>query len=43
MRAATGRAIAELICDGQFRTLDLSELAPRRLLDGKPVIEKNVV
>lgn len=31
---AVGRAVAELICDGGFRTLDLSQLAAERFLSG---------
>ena len=40
---AVGRYIAELIVDGRFRTLDLGELEPGRLVTNRPVIEKNVV
>lgn len=38
---AVGRAIAELIMDGQFRTLDLSRLSFDRLLVDKPMYECN--
>ncbi len=40
---AVGRYVAELIADGKFRTLDLGELEPGRLITNRPVIEKNVV
>jgi len=40
---AVGRAVAELVVDGRFRTLDLSELGPERLAANRPVVEKNVV
>jgi glycine/D-amino acid oxidase-like deaminating enzyme len=40
---AVGRAVAELVVDGRFRTLDLSELGPERLAANRPVMEKNVV
>ena len=40
---AVGRAQAELIVHGGFRTLDLSRLGWQRILDNEPIIEKNVV
>ncbi|XP_057677902.1 FAD-dependent oxidoreductase domain-containing protein 1 [Corythoichthys intestinalis] len=40
---AVGRAVAELILDGGFTTLDLSRLGFRRIVDGEPVFERNVV
>ncbi|MFQ5775607.1 MAG: NAD(P)/FAD-dependent oxidoreductase [Kiloniellaceae bacterium] len=40
---AAGRAIAELIVHGAFRTLDLSNLSYARILEGRPVKEINVV
>ena len=40
---AVGRAIAELIVHGGFQALDLSELSPARVLEGRRVIEANVV
>lgn len=40
---AVGRALAELICEGRYVTLDLSRLGPERLAENRPVIEENVV
>jgi sarcosine oxidase len=40
---AAGRAIAELIVHGAYRSLDLSTLGTARLLEGRPVKEANVV
>ncbi len=40
---AVGRAIAELICHGEFRALDLSRLSFAALLDGREMRELNVV
>ncbi|HEX7385757.1 MAG TPA: FAD-binding oxidoreductase [Castellaniella sp.] len=40
---AVGRALSELIVHGAFKTLDLSRLGWRRILDNDPIIEKNVV
>ena len=40
---AVGRGLAELIVHGEFRSLDLSELAPGRLHTGRKVLERNVV
>ncbi|WP_368655466.1 FAD-binding oxidoreductase [Castellaniella ginsengisoli] len=40
---AVGRALAELIVHGRFQTLDLSRLGWGRILEGRPLIEKNVV
>ena len=40
---AIGRALAELIVHGGFRTLDLGELSPARIGDGRRVLERNVV
>ncbi|MGB3275323.1 MAG: FAD-binding oxidoreductase [Castellaniella sp.] len=40
---AVGRALSELIVHGRFRTLDLSRMGWRRILEGRPIIEKNVV
>lgn len=40
---AVGRAIAELILDGKYSTLDLSRLGFERLVTKKPVLEVNIV
>lgn len=40
---AVGRAISELIVDGEYKTLDLSNLNFDRILFGKPAYEKNII
>ena len=40
---AVGRALGELAVHGRFLTLDLSELSPARLAEGRRVLERNVV
>uniref|UniRef100_T1H350 FAD-dependent oxidoreductase domain-containing protein 1 n=1 Tax=Megaselia scalaris TaxID=36166 RepID=T1H350_MEGSC len=40
---AVGRAISELILDGQFKTIDLTRLGFDRIIDGKPLMEANIV
>lgn len=40
---AVGRALAELIATGAYRTLDLAPLAPQRVLDNRPLRERNVI
>jgi glycine/D-amino acid oxidase-like deaminating enzyme len=39
---ATGNAIAELICFGAYRTIDLRALGVERIAAGKPLFEKNI-
>ena len=40
---ATGRGVAELIVDGRFASLDLSPLGWARLIEGRPMWERNIV
>lgn len=40
---AVGRALAELIATGRYRSLDLSPLSPARLLTGALLREQNVI
>ncbi len=40
---ATGRAIAELICDGRFTSIDLARFGYARLREQRPLTELNVV
>jgi len=41
--AAAGRAIAELIVHGAFRTIDLTRLGYRRIAECRPLPERNVI
>jgi FAD-dependent oxidoreductase domain-containing protein 1 len=41
--AAAGRAIAELILHGSFRTLDLTRFGYPRIAAGRPLLERNVI
>jgi sarcosine oxidase len=41
--AAAGRAIAELIVSGAYRTLDLTRLGYRRIAEAAPLPERNVI
>jgi FAD-dependent oxidoreductase domain-containing protein 1 len=40
---AAGRGVAELLVDGDYATLDLSPLGWQRLLNNRPMWEKNIV
>ncbi|XP_028277142.1 FAD-dependent oxidoreductase domain-containing protein 1 [Parambassis ranga] len=40
---AVGRALAELILEGNFKTVDLSNFSFRRILAQEPVLERNIV
>ena len=40
---AIGRGLSELVVHGAYRSLDLSELSPVRIRDGRQVREKNIV
>lgn len=40
---AVGRAVAELVTAGRFRTLDLADLDPGRIARGERVLEANIV
>ena len=40
---AVGRGVAELISTGAYETLDLSPLGWQRLLQGQPLLERNVI
>lgn len=40
---AAGRAIAELIVDGTFRTIDLKRFGYERIVKGEPLLELNVI
>ena len=39
---ATGNAIAELICFGEYRTIDVSALGVERIAANQPLLEKNI-
>jgi glycine/D-amino acid oxidase-like deaminating enzyme len=40
---AVGRGLAELVVEGRYRSLDLSALGYERILENRPLIEKNIV
>ena len=40
---AVGRAIAELIATGAYRSLDLAPLSPARIAANAPLVERNVI
>jgi len=41
--AASGNAIAELVVHGAFRTIDLACFSYDRILNNRPLFEKNVI
>jgi glycine/D-amino acid oxidase-like deaminating enzyme len=41
--AAAGRAVAELIVHGSFKTIDLARLGYNRIAEGRPLRERNVI
>ena len=41
--AGAGRALAELIVHGAFRTIDLTRLGYARIAEGRPLPERNVI
>jgi sarcosine oxidase len=41
--AAAGRAVAELIVHGAFRTIDLARLGYERVARNAPLFERNVI
>lgn len=40
---AVGCGLAELILDGRYRTIDLGPLDPIRIVQGRPLLERNVI
>ena len=40
---AVGRGLAELIVQGMYEGLDLGDLSPSRLMQGRPLVEKAVI
>ncbi|WP_374333105.1 NAD(P)/FAD-dependent oxidoreductase [Aestuariivirga sp.] len=40
---AAGNAIAELVIDGHYKTIDLSRFGFARIAEGRPLFEKNVI
>jgi glycine/D-amino acid oxidase-like deaminating enzyme len=40
---AMGRGMAELIIHGGYRSLDLSDLGHERIVEGRPLLETNVI
>jgi glycine/D-amino acid oxidase-like deaminating enzyme len=40
---ATGRAVSELVLDGEYTTLDLSSFSYERYSKGEQMLERNIV
>ena len=40
---AVGRGLAELLLTGRYQSLDLSPISIQRLVDNRPLLEKNVI
>jgi hypothetical protein len=40
---AVGRGLAELIVEGAYRSLDLTPLSFTRVVEGRPLVELNVI
>mmetsp|Transcript_2337 Transcript_2337/g.4822 ORF Transcript_2337/g.4822 Transcript_2337/m.4822 type:complete len:152 (+) Transcript_2337:714-1169(+) len=38
-----GRALTELVTTGRYQTIDLTRFSMQRILDNKPVLERNIV
>ena len=40
---AVGRGLSELIVNGKYESIDLSEFELERVIDNTPIVEKNVI
>jgi glycine/D-amino acid oxidase-like deaminating enzyme len=40
---AVGRGLAELVVHGRYTTLDLADLGYERVVEGRPLLERNVI
>jgi glycine/D-amino acid oxidase-like deaminating enzyme len=40
---AVGRGVAELLATGAYQSLDLSPLGVERLVEGRPLRERNII